>query len=85
MKRIIVRAAAICGALPVSGADVYINGELRGRTGERGYSKPISAEGDTCTVTVSSEGYMDCISSPIKLYEGTTVVWTGMLCEIKVK
>ena len=57
MGKIIVRASTVCGALPVEGAAVYINGEFRGYTGANGYSGLFEADGETCTLKIKADGY----------------------------
>lgn len=85
MAKIIVYAAAICGALPVDGAKVYINGAFCGETGANGYSEAFCAEGNICTVSVAAEGYEEYFVPEVKLYEGAAVVWSAMLERSKVK
>ena len=79
MGKIVVRTSALCGALPLAGAAVYINGELCGRSGENGYSEAFEVSGGDCTVGVAAEGYEKYLSGRVKLYENATVVWSAML------
>ncbi len=79
MAKMIVRASAVCGALPLGGAEVYINDSLCGTTDESGYSDIFDVNGSECRVSVKAAGYEECFSPKIKLYENVTVVWSAML------
>lgn len=79
MGKIIVRVSAVCGALPLEGAAVYINGELCGQSGKNGYTEVIEANGDSCVVGVTAKGYEKYLSDRVRLYKNATVVWSAML------
>ena len=79
MGKIIVRAATACGALPVEGAAVYINGAFRGYTGVNGYSEVFDTDSETCTLNVKVDGYEDFQSEGVKLYKNATVVLSVMI------
>ena len=85
MAKIIVYAAAICGALPIERAKIYINGSFCGNTGANGYSETFLVEGQSCAVSVVAEGYEEYFVPVLKLYKGATVVWSAMLERQKVK
>ncbi len=79
MAKIVVRVSTVCGALPVEGAKIYINGVPRGLSGKNGYSDVFEVDADSCTVEVGAEGYEKYLSCRIKLYENATVVWSAMI------
>ncbi len=79
MGKIVVRASTVCGALPLEGAKIYINGEFRGLTGRSGYSEVFDTEGGDCIVSAEAEGYEKYLSDRVKLYKNAVVVLSAML------
>ena len=79
MGKIIVRASTVCGALPVEGAAVYINGEIRGYTGANGYSGLFEADGERCTLKIYADGYEKYLLERVRLYKNATVIVSAML------